>query len=523
MTHVNSAISAETAPVLEAVGITKSFGDFRANDAVSFAIKPGEIHALLGENGAGKSTFVKLVYGLLQPDAGQFFWHGNPLTISGPQQARQLGIGMVFQHFSLFESLSVVENIQLALPAGEVLTSLSARIRELSDAYGLAVDPDAYVYDLSVGQQQRVEVMRCLLQNPSLLIMDEPTSVLTPQETNQLFSVLRRFADKDMAVLFISHKLDEICALTSRATVLRRGRNVGTMDTKGKSNRQLAELMVGTAVADISRHSESTEMIELADTPPVCRITKLQRPKSTAFAVALDDISFCANAGEILAIAGISGNGQDELMAALSGEWQPPTGDVIALEGRDISHFDPAARRRAGVGVVPEERNGHAAVPSMRLSDNALLTHHSLGQTVRHGVIDHAATKAIAAQIIQAFDVRVPNDDPVAAALSGGNLQKFVVGREILKSPRLLVVAQPTWGVDVGAAVSIRSAMLDLAAKGSAVIMISQDLEEVFAIAHKIAVLHDGRLSDVMPANRVTAEQIGLLMGGDDARRGASA
>ena len=395
MTHANSAISAETAPVLEAVGITKSFGDFRANDAVSFAIKRGEIHALLGENGAGKSTFVKLVYGLLQPDAGQFFWHGNPFSISGPQQARRLGIGMVFQHFSLFESLSVAENIQLALPAGEVLTSLSARIRELSDAYGLAVDPDAYVYDLSVGQQQRVEVMRCLLQNPSLLIMDEPTSVLTPQETKQLFAVLRRFADKGMAVLFISHKLDEIRALTSRATVLRRGRNVGTMDTKGKSNRQLAELMVGSEVADISRHKElgkPAEPAKLAGTPPVCRITKLQRPKSTAFAVALDDISFCANAGEILAIAGISGNGQDELMSALSGEWQPPTGDVIVLEGTDISHFDPAARRRAGVGVVPEERNGHAAVPSMRLSENALLTHHSLGQTVRHGVIDYAAT-----------------------------------------------------------------------------------------------------------------------------------
>jgi simple sugar transport system ATP-binding protein len=525
MTHAHSAISVKTAPVLEAVGITKSFGDFRANDAVSFAIKPGEIHALLGENGAGKSTFVKLVYGLLQPDAGQFFWHGSPLTISGPQQARQLGIGMVFQHFSLFESLSVAENIQLALPAGEVLTSLSARICELSDAYGLAVDPNAYVYDLSVGQQQRVEVMRCLLQNPSLLIMDEPTSVLTPQETNQLFSVLRRFADKGMAVLFISHKLDEIRALTSRATVLRRGQNVGTVDTKGKSNRQLAELMVGSAVADISRHKEPGKLsgsAEPADTRPVCRITNLQRPKSTAFSVALDDISFCANAGEILAIAGISGNGQDELMAALSGEWQPPTGDVILLEGTDISHFDPAARRRAGVGVVPEERNGHAAVPSMQLSENALLTHHSLGQTVRHGLIDNTATKAIAVQIIQAFDVRVPNDDPMAAALSGGNLQKFVVGREILKSPRLLVVAQPTWGVDVGAAVSIRTAMLDLAAKGSAVIMISQDLEEVFAIADKIAVLHDGCLSDVMPADQVTAQQIGLLMGGDDARRGAS-
>ena len=517
MTRPHTATSLKTTPVLNAVGLTKSFGDFCANDSVSFSIQSGEIHALLGENGAGKSTFVKLVYGLLQPDEGQIFWQGQPVHISGPLQARQLGIGMVFQHFSLFESLSVAENIQLALPAGENLAALSDQIRSMSDAYGLAVDPDAYIHNLSVGQQQRVEVMRCLLQNPSLLIMDEPTSVLTPQETEQLFSVLRQFADNGMAVLFISHKLDEIRALTSRATVLRRGYNVGTVDTKQNSNRKLAELMVGHKVSDVKRQSAPDL------TKAVCVIKNLQKPKPTAFAVKLQDISITANAGEILAIAGIAGNGQDEIMAALSGEWRPASADVITLDGQDISHLGPAARRRVGIGVVPEERNGHAAIPSMSLSDNALLTNHSLGKTTQHGLINGAATKLIAAEVIKRFDVRVPLDDPIAASLSGGNLQKFVVGREIIKSPRLLVVAQPTWGVDVGAAVSIRESMLELAASGSAIIMISQDLEEVFAIAHKIAVLHGGRLSGVMPASKVTAEQIGLLMGGGADRRGTRA
>ena len=513
--HLNTNL--KTTPVLNAVGLTKSFGDFLANDQVSFSIQPSEIHALVGENGAGKSTFVKLVYGLLQPDEGQIFWQGNLVKVSGPLKARQLGIGMVFQHFSLFESLSVVENIQLALPAGETLKVLSERIRKMSDVYGLAVDPDAYIHNLSVGQQQRVEVMRCLLQNPSLLIMDEPTSVLTPQETDQLFSVLRQFAEDGMAVLFISHKLDEIRALTSRATILRRGRNVGTVDTKQNNNRQLAELMVGRKVSDVKRQSMPTK------SDVMCVVKNLRRPKPTAFAVSLKGISFSANAGEILAIAGIAGNGQDEIMAALSGEWRPPSSGVILLDGQDISRMGPAARRRVGLGFVPEERIGHAAVPSMSLSENALLTNHSLGTIVRHGLVDKSATKSIAAEVIKTFDVRAPSNDPLAASLSGGNLQKFVVGREIIKSPRLLVVAQPTWGVDVGAAVSIRKSILDLATRGSAVIMISQDLEEVFAIAHKIAVLHSGLLSEVMPASKVTAEQIGVLMGSGVNQQGVSA
>jgi simple sugar transport system ATP-binding protein len=504
-------------PLLNASGIVKRFGNFTANDDVSFSIYEGEIHALLGENGAGKSTFVKMVYGLMQPDSGVLEWRGQPVTITGPQHARDMGIGMVFQHFSLFQALTVAENIQLALPAGESLSGLSDRVRRMSAEYGIGVDPDARVHNLSVGQQQRVEIMRCLLQNPSLLIMDEPTSVLTPQETDQLFDVLRRFSDSGVAILFISHKLDEIRALTSRATVLRRGINVGTVDTDTRSARQLAEMMVGEMVGDVARNTAP------ADGDVLLEISHLSRPRPTQFATPLRTISLQARRGEILAIAGIAGNGQDELMETLIGEWRAESDGIILLKGLDITHAGPAVRRNAGIGFVPEERNGHAAVPTMSLAENNLLTSHSLGGAVKNGVIDDDAMRQAAADVATAFDVRLPNENPLASALSGGNLQKFVVGREIAKSPEVLIVSQPTWGVDVGAAMFIRSAMLELAAKGSAVVMISQDLEEVFMIAHRIAVLYDGHLSVAMDATGLTAEKVGLLMGGSAAGKGPDA
>ena len=511
----DAAPSAHQTPLLNASGIIKRFGNFTANDNVSFSINEGEIHALLGENGAGKSTFVKMVYGLMQPDVGAFEWRGKPVTITGPQHARDMGIGMVFQHFSLFQALTVAENIQLALPAGESLSSLSERVRIMSAEYGIGVDPDARIHNLSVGQQQRVEIMRCLLQDPSLLIMDEPTSVLTPQETEQLFDVLRRFSNSGVAILFISHKLDEIRALTSRATVLRRGINVGTVNTDTQSAMQLAEMMVGETVGDVARETA------LADGDVLLDISNLSRPRSTQFATPLRGICLQARRGEILAIAGIAGNGQDELMEALIGEWRGGSNGIITVEGLDITHAGPTARRNAGIGFVPEERNGHAAVPSMSLADNNLLTSHSLAGAVKKGIIDEDSMRRAAADVATAFDVRLPNENPLASALSGGNLQKFVVGREIAKSPKVLIVSQPTWGVDVGAAMFIRSAMLKLAAKGSAVVMISQDLEEVFMIADRIAVLYDGHLSAAMDATGLTAEKVGLLMGGSALGKGA--
>ena len=497
--------------LLNATGICKHFGDFTANDDVSFSIDEGEIHALLGENGAGKSTFVKMVYGLLQPDSGQIEWRGAPTVIRSPQHARELGIGMVFQHFSLFQALTVAENIALALPPGEPLTDLADRVRRMSAEYGIGVDPDARVHNLSVGQQQRVEIVRCLLQDPSLLIMDEPTSVLTPQETGQLFDVLRRFSEAGVAILFISHKLEEIRALTQRATVLRRGRNVGTVDTAGQSSKQLAEMMVGDSVGDISGQARPATQADA-----LLEVTSLNRPAETPFATPLRDISFTARAGEVLGIAGIAGNGQDEVMEALIGEWRGRSADVSRIEGVDITRDGPSRRRQHGLGFVPEERNGHAAVPNMTLADNALLTSHALGSVVTRGLVDPAATRAMAAAVAADFDVRLPQENPMASALSGGNLQKFVVGREMSKRPRVFIVSQPTWGVDVGAALSIRTAILDLAAAGSAVVMISQDLEEIFAISHRVAVLYDGTLSEAMVTADVTPDRLGLLMGGAD-------
>ena len=511
MTKKKSTNSKTTPPLLAGFGITKRFGDLVANQNIDFAIQPGELHAIVGENGAGKSTFIKIVYGLLQPDDGHLEWQGERVTISNPQQARAMGIGMVFQHFSLFDALSVVENIALALPPNFPKQDLSALIVRKSAEYGIPLHPETIIADLSVGQRQRVEIVRCLLQEPTLLIMDEPTSVLTPQETDQLFDVLHQLARQGCAVLFISHKLDEIKQLTSRATILRGGVKVAEVETAKQTTRQLAELMVGAKVKGIT-----------TDTPRkkgkcLYEVRQLSRPALGPFDVALKNVSLKVHAGEILGIAGIAGNGQGELMSALSGEWRPDHGGhggVILTGKTDISRLGPTGRRHLGLAFVPEERNGHAAVPSMTLSENALLTGYDEKGAVSKGVIQFDQTLAMAQRISTMFDVRQPSDDPLASALSGGNLQKFVVGREIIKSPRVLIVSQPTWGVDIAAAQFIRNAMAELARQGSAVIMISQDLEEIFEIAHSIAVLNEGELSEVYTASKVSAEHIGLLMGG---------
>ena len=509
-THQKSSPKSKDTPLLAGVGMTKSFGDLVANQDINFSIYPGELHALLGENGAGKSTFIKMVYGLLQPDQGYLEWRGERVTVTNPQQARGMGIGMVFQHFSLFEALTVAENIALALPPDFPRQKLSQMIKTKSAEYGIPLNPDSIIADLSVGQQQRVEIVRCLLQNPALLIMDEPTSVLTPQETDQLFEVLKRLANQGCAVLFISHKLDEIKQLTTRATILRGGIKVAEVKTKDQSTRQLAELMIGAKVKDIGALSTPKNSKTLFS------VSGLSRSAEGPFDIALRDISFSVKAGEILGIAGIAGNGQSELMAALTGEWRPASAagaHKITIGTADMTALTPAARRRAGLAFIPEERNGHAAVPSMTLSENALLTGYDQDDVIRRGIINHDKTLAMARHISKTFDVRQPSDDPLASSLSGGNLQKFVVGREIIKVPQVLIVSQPTWGVDIGAAQFIRTAMANLAKQGSAVIMISQDLEEIFQIAHHIAVLNNGQLSETLTADDVTPEHIGLLMG----------
>jgi ABC-type uncharacterized transport system ATPase subunit len=498
-----------TTPLLEARNIVKVFGTLRANDDVSLRVMPGEIHAFLGENGAGKSTLVKMIYGALEPTSGAFFWNGSAVTIQNPAEARRLGIGMVFQHFSLFESLTVAENIALAMPGAFDLQALSANIAQVSKDYGLPLDPASTVADLSVGERQRIEILRCLLQNPKLLIMDEPTSVLTPQEADQLFVVLKRLASEGCAILYISHRLEEVKGLCSAATILRHGKVVASVDPRKETAASLARLMVGSDVQAVRHQAVATrgdERLVLKD---------LSLDADGAFGVALKHISLSVAAGEVVAIAGVAGNGQGELFDALSGEKLSPAAEMVVVDGKAVGRVGINGRRKAGMAFVAEERLGHGAVPTLPLSNNMVLTRHASDDSVAsRGLVKMADAVVAKDRIVVNYDVRKGKADPEARALSGGNLQKFVVGRELDRAPGILIVNQPTWGVDAGAAAAIRQALIDLSRKGSAVLVISQDLDEIFEIADRIAVMSRGQLSDAKAASAMTREAIGLLMAG---------
>jgi ABC-type uncharacterized transport system ATPase subunit len=495
------------APRLQLTGISKTYPSVVANADVDLTVLPGEIHAVLGENGAGKSTLMKIIYGVVEPDAGTIRWNGDAVTIDNPAKARALGIGMVFQHFSLFETLTVAENIELALDAGAVDAGLDARIREVSERYGLPLDPRRHIYSMSVGERQRVEIARCLLQEPRLLIMDEPTSVLTPQAVGRLFETLRRLASEGCSILYISHKLDEIRALCQKATVLRSGRVTGTCDPRQESSSGLARMMIG---GDLP-HPRHREARTRGDGALVVR--NLSLPADDPFGTDLLDIDLDVRGGEIVGIAGISGNGQNELMAALSGERTLDLADTIVLNGEPVGRLDAARRRALGLAFVPEERLGRGAVPEMSLADNALLTAHRQAMT-RRGFIRFEAVRAYAQATIARFKVKAPGPAAVARSLSGGNLQKFIVGREILQGPRVMIAAQPTWGVDVGAAAQIRQALIDLRDEGVAVLVVSEELDELFEICDRLAVIARGRLSAPTPTRMTNAEAIGLLMSG---------
>jgi general nucleoside transport system ATP-binding protein len=502
------------APLLSAIGITKRYGTFLANDGIDLDLVPAEIHALLGENGAGKSTLVKIIYGLIQPTSGELRWLGHKIELAGPSQARALGIGMVFQHFSLFENLTVAENVALGLAATESFAAISAKLAEVSRVYGLPLDPRREVWRLSVGERQRIEIVRMLMQNPRLLILDEPTAVLTPQEADQLFVTLERLKGEGRAILYISHKLDEVKRLCDTATILRLGKKIATCDPRRETAASLARMMVGTEIGEVRAASGR------ATAAPRLVVKDLTLAPDDPHGTRLDGVSLEVKGGEILGIAGVAGNGQDELFAALSGERLAHAPGAIVVDGQAAGLLSITERRRLGAAFVPEERLGHAAAPRMKLSDNALLTGHAASGMVRHGFIDRAATLAVVDRTTTAFDVRKAKRDPEAASLSGGNLQKFVVGREILREPGVLVVSQPTWGVDAGAAATIRQALIDLAARGAAVLVISQDLDELEEIADRIAVMFSGRLSAPLAAAAADREQLGLLMGGSAAARG---
>jgi ABC-type uncharacterized transport system ATPase subunit len=494
-----------TIPLLSLRGISKSYGQIRANQAIDLDVAPQSIHAILGENGAGKSTLMKLIYGVEQPDGGTAAWLGEPLNLASPAEARRRGIGMVFQHFSLFETLTVVENIQLVVPGRKA--ELTERIRSLGRDFGLDVDPLAHVHALSVGERQRVEIIRCLMTNPKLLILDEPTSVLPPQLVGKLFDTLRHLRDGGVSILFISHKLEEIRAICDRATILRGGCVTGHVDPRKHDTHDLARMMIGRDMPEpmpalpISRGDKQLEIIGLDYTP------------DDPFAVPLSKINLTVRAGEIIGIAGISGNGQSELAALISGETVlgREQADRIFITGKDVARLDPAARRALGLAFVPEDRLGRGAVPEMSLVLNSLLTAHPL-KLLKRGLVDKARTTAFTNDCIRQYDVRTSGPEAEAGSLSGGNLQKFIVGREIMLAPKLLFVAQPTWGVDIGAASAIRQKLIALRNEGMAILVISEELEELFELSDSIQVLHHGTLSQPLVTRDTRPEEIGRYM-----------
>nr|WP_245220507.1 MULTISPECIES: ABC transporter ATP-binding protein [unclassified Ruegeria] len=487
-------------------GLTKAYPGVVANDQVSFDIGEGEVHALLGENGAGKSTLVKMIYGLVKPDSGTMKLRGNPFAPPEPRAARADGIAMVFQHFSLFDALNVAENIALGMENPPPMGDLASRIREVSETYGLPLDPFRTVGDLSAGERQRVEIIRCLLQDPKLLIMDEPTSVLTPQEVDILFETLNKLRSEGTSILYISHKLEEIRTLCDHATILRLGKNVGECVPAETSARDMAEMMVGSTLQTPERSGRELGEVALD-------VSGLSVPSPSEFGTALRNVHMTVRKGEVLGIGGVAGNGQDELLGVLSGEI-PTSADAIKFKGQAIGKLGPTARRKLGVLTAPEERLGHAAAPDMSLTENALLTGSVREGLEKNGFLKWTETRSFAEKIIEAFDVRTPGPENAARSLSGGNLQKFVIGREVLQNPDVLVVNQPTWGVDAAAAASIRQAILDLAAKGTAVVCISQDLDELMEISDSFAALNEGRLSAPRPTTGLTVDEIGLMMGG---------
>jgi ABC-type uncharacterized transport system ATPase subunit len=497
-----------TTPRLQLAGITKSYPGVVANDDVSLTVLPGETHAVLGENGAGKSTLMKIIYGSIKPDAGQMMLNGQLMQIHSPKEARANGISMVFQHFNLFDTMTVAENVWLGLTRTS-LEQVTASILGKASEYGLEIDPARPVHTLSVGEMQRVEIIRALLTRPELLILDEPTSVLTPQAVEKLFVVLKKLASEGCSILYISHKLHEIRELCNACTVLRGGRVTGVCNPANESNASLSSMMIGAEPPQLTRRA-------LHAGAPVLRVRDLRLTREDQFGADLEGITLEVRAGEVLGIAGVSGNGQKELLYALSGEDVRARRGAIFIGDADVSRLHPGERRKLGLHFVPEERLGRGAVPTLDLAHNLLLTRHEAisHPDVAGGWIRLSPLEAQADRIIRRFNVKTGGPRSVARSLSGGNLQKFIVGREIDAAPKLFIVSQPTWGVDVGAAAQIRAEILALRDAGCAVLVVSEELDELFELSDRLHVIARGRLSPSVPIGEATVEKIGEWMSG---------
>ena len=495
------------APAVELRGITKRYPGVVANRDVTFSVRRGTVHAIVGENGAGKSTLMKILYGVQRADEGTIIVDGTEVSLHSPSDAIDAGIGMVFQHFMLADNLTVLENVVLGAEKRHGIGDRArAEIERISGEYGLDVRPDDLVADLGVGRRQRVEILKVLYRGATILILDEPTAVLVPQEVDELFDNLRELKSEGLTVIFISHKLDEVLSVADTITVMRRGTTVSTVDPKSVTARQLAELMVGSELP-----SPSTEESTVTDRP-VLSISGLSLASADGLEI-LHDITVTIHAGEVLGIAGVEGNGQAELVEAIMGMRDPSSGRIL-LENIDISEWHTRQIREAGVGYIPEDRQRHALLMGAPLWENAMLGHQTQKPNVKGIWVNASGAKADTERMVAAYDVRTPSINVTAHSLSGGNQQKLIVGREMSHTPRVLVAAHPTRGVDVGAQAAIWSHIKEARREGLGVLLISADLDELIGLSDTIRVILRGRLSGEFDPDVVTAEDLGAAMTG---------
>lgn len=511
MTESNKLPSGQTRiDSIEMRGIIKRFPGVLASDHVDFDVKSGEVHALLGENGAGKSTLMKILYGMYHADEGRVLLNGEPVTIASPTDAINLGIGMIHQHFMLVQSLTVAENVALGLPSSRgPLTDLdhvSKRILELAGIYGLKIDPNAYIWQLSVGQQQRVEIIKALYRGAALLILDEPTAVLTPQEVDELFAIMHQMVRDGYALIFISHKLHEVVEISNRVTVLRDGRKIGTRPTSETTKQDLANWMVGREIS----FAPDRGNVELGE-------VRLQLDRlscgSDRGTPGLRGVNLEIHSGEILGIAGVSGNGQRELAETVSGLRKITDGHVY-LEGNNVTGFAPAELTERMLSYIPEERMRDGMIKDFTIAENMILREHHKPPFSGSGFLNLKEISSHTDRMIARFHIKTPSQETLAKNLSGGNIQKVVLAREISRNPRVIIAAQPTRGLDIGATEYVREQLIEQRKRGAAVLLISEDLDEILALSDRIAVIYEGQIMDILPRQNATPEKLGLLMAG---------